>query len=168
MSRFEKSIYRLLPTLLAVALALALVPRAAAAEKPANFTKGIPYQHQIILGSDDPRCSAFGCDVSFPPVPDGKRLVVQHVSLDQVLLAGFTSIATLRTGSFGETDIRINLIPHEDTLGGGNLLVRYSQPVFGFVDAGVAPLIQTGAAGAGIVTSSGTTYFLSGFLVPMK
>lgn len=46
--------------------------------------------------------------------------------------------------------------------------MRYSQPVFGFVDAGVTPLIQTGAGGAGIVTSSGTSYFISGFLVRMK
>lgn len=146
----------------------AIAPRAAVGEKPVSFAKGIPYQQQIILGSGDPRCSAFGCDVSFAPVPAGKRLVVQHVSLDQIVLSGFTSSATLRTGGFGETEIRINLIPHEQALGGGNVLVRYSQPVFGFVDAGVAPLLQTGASGAGIVTSIGTTYFLSGFLVPMK
>jgi hypothetical protein len=154
--------------LLAVCLAVVLAPRAADADRPVVLTKGIPYQQQILLGSDDPRCSAFGCDVLFAPVPEGKRLIVQHVALDQVLQPGFTSSATLRTGSFEETDIRINLIPHEATLGGGLVLVRYSQPVFGFVDAGVAPLIQTGAAGAGIVTTSGTSYFLSGLLVPMK
>ena len=146
----------------------AIAPRAATAEKPASLAKGIPYQQQIILGSDDPRCTAFGCDVSFPPVPDGKRLIVQHVSLDQIVLTGFTSSATLRTGGFGETDIRINLIPYEKALNASHDLVRYSQPVFGFVDAGVSPLIQTGASGAGILTSAGTTYFISGFLVPMK
>lgn len=146
----------------------AVAPRAAAAAKRVPLTKGIPYQHQIIVSSGDSRCSAFGCDVSFPPVPAGKRLVIQHVSLDQILEPGFTSSATLRTGGFGETDIRINLIPHEASLGGSRILVRYSQPVFGFVDAGVAPLIQTGAAGAGIDTNSSTTYFISGFLVPMK
>lgn len=144
----------------------AIAPRTATAEKPASLAKGIPYQQQIILGSDDPRCSAFGCDVSFPPVPDGKRLIVQHVSLDQVVLTGFTSSATLRTG--GETDLRINLIPYEKALNASHVFVRYSQPVFGFVDAGVTPLIQTGANGAGILTSAGTTYFISGFLVPMK
>jgi hypothetical protein len=151
-----------------VIILCAIAPRVAVAEKPASFTKGIPYQQQIILSSDDPRCSAFGCDVSFPPIPAGKRLVVQHVSVDQVVLSGFTSSATLRTGGFGENEIRINLIPYEKDLSGGSVLVRYSQPVFGFVDAGVTPLIQTGASGAGIVTNIGTTYFISGFLVPLK
>ena len=154
--------------LFAMVLSVLLAPGATKAQKATSFVKGVPYQHLIFVSSGDPRCSAFGCDVSFPAVPAGKRLVVQHVSLDQVLLSGFTSTATLRTGSFDESDIRINLIPHAQALGGGSVLVTYSQPVFGFVDAGVAPLIQTGAGGAGIVTTSSTSYFISGYLVPLK
>jgi hypothetical protein len=45
--------------------------------------------------------------------------------------------------------------------------VTYSQAVFGFVDAG-APVIQTGASGAGLVTDFSTSYYISGFLVPLK
>lgn len=149
-------------------LVAVIAPDTASGEKPVPLTKGIPYQQQIIVGSGDSRCSAFGCDVPFPPVPAGKRLVVQHVSLEQILLSGFSSSATLRTNGFGPQDIRIELIPQEGDISGGRVLVRYSQPVFGFVDPGVTPLIQTGAGGAGIDTSGSTAYFLSGFLVPAK
>ena len=46
--------------------------------------------------------------------------------------------------------------------------MTYSQPVFAFIDAGDTPLIQTGASGAGLVTDFSTSYYISGFLVPLK
>ena len=154
--------------LVATVLSVLLAPGSTRAQKPTSFVKGIPYQQHVVVGSGDERCSAFGCDVSVPAVPAGKRLVVQHVSLTQIVQSGFTSTARLRTDSFAESDVRIDLVPHEQTLGGGSILVTYSQPVFGFVDAGAAPVIQTGASGAGLVTDFSTSSYISGFLVPLK
>jgi hypothetical protein len=56
-------------------------------------------------------------------------------------------------------------VPSVSLLSGGNQYVRFSQPVFGFIDAGRQPYVQTGAGGAGIDTTAGTSWFVSGYLV---
>jgi len=162
--------------LVLVTLAGPVAAPAAPAKKPIKFNKGVvtrnseepgrvPYQQTVYLTSGDSRCSDFGCDVLFPAVPAGKRLVVQYVSLTMVLKPGFTPIASLRLGDFAETSIRIELVPSVSTLGGGSQYVRFSQPVFGFIDAGQQPYLQTGAGGAGLDTSFGAGWFVSGYLV---
>ncbi len=152
------------------ALAVVLVSAAIASGAAQAQQKGVePYQQLIFVSSGDNRCSQFGCDIPLPPIPAGKRLVVQHVSGSAVLLAGFAFTGTLRTGDFNATSVRIQLIPHIQSLASGTLqLVSFSQAVTGYVFAGQSPYFQFGAAGAGMNPGSSVEVSLSGYLEAVK
>ena len=125
-----------------------------------------PYQQLIFVlpNSGDTRCTAFGCDIPLPPIPTGKRLVVQYVSAAFVTKVGFTVVGTLRTPDFDATSVRIQLIPHIQPLEAQFQLVAVSQPVTGYVFAGQNPYFQFGTAGAGMNLDGSVEVSLSGYL----
>jgi hypothetical protein len=91
--------------------------------------------------------------------------VVQYVSGAHETQAGFAFSGTLRTGDFDPTSIRIQLIPHIQSLFGGTAqLVQFSQPVTGYIFAGQSPYFQFGTIGAGMDLDHGVEASLSGYL----
>ncbi len=129
----------------------------------------VPYQSAIFLSPNDSRCSggaatAFSCDVTFPGVPSGKRLVIQHASASQVVNSAFEAVATIRADASG-LRIEIPATGHVP-LAGGKINLVFTQTVHGYVEAGDTLRMVIGTAGAGIDNSSfGRIYFISGYLV---
>jgi hypothetical protein len=148
------------------ALAIIMLFAAVASGNAQAQQKGVePYQQLIFVSMGDPRCSAEGCDIQLPPIPTGKRLVVQHISGSAVLLAGFAFTGTLRTGDFNSNSVRIQLIPNFQPISAGTLqLVTFSQAVSGYVFAGQRPYFQFGATGAGLYLNTSVEVSLSGYL----
>jgi hypothetical protein len=97
----------------------------------------VPYVSQAALGSQS--CQLNECVFNFPPIPAGRRLVVQQVSGFIQLGAG-TSIAARvampLTSTSGQGEFTVNAIPDQ-----GNNLASFNQPYLAYVDGGQSPVV---------------------------
>lgn len=51
-------------------------------------TDEVPYEHTVFFNQTDQTCTQFVCNVSFPAVPAGKRLIITYASARWALTAG--------------------------------------------------------------------------------
>ena len=121
-----------------------------------------PYQKTIHFNQGPTTCTQFVCDVDFPAVPAGKRLVVTFASATYGLSPNGT-LASVELGinsSFGEPSI---LLPAEKT---GFDTYLASGPVTFYVDEGDKPTmdLQGQFVQPASLTASAT---IVGYLVPM-
>jgi hypothetical protein len=108
-----------------------------------------PYQQTARFSQSGSSCSPFACELTFTPVPAGKRLVVTHAS------AIFAGAATNAFAFVELTDSSglpaVLLAPAIGTTPG---LYTAGSPVTFYVDAGKSPVLRLRAVG--INTFSGT------------
>jgi hypothetical protein len=118
-----------------------------------------PYQHTQVFNQTDATCEPLGCNVVFPAVPAGKRLVLTYASAAYSLAPG--GLAPNVTVSNGTGD-RIYLpLPAGTDFGG----VLVSGPVTFYIEAGNQPTMRL--AGQFVLPVSRTAQAaLVGYLVP--
>jgi hypothetical protein len=93
-----------------------------------------PYQEEVIAG-----CTSVPCQIQFPAVPAGKRLVVKHVSIN----AAVSLALVARLGSSDPDAASVALAGAESSGGTGEVVL--SQLVHYVVPSGLNPVIQSNA-----------------------
>ena len=99
------------------------------------------------------------CELSFPPVPAGKRLVVQHVNAGIGIPTGGVRLTALATQ--GNTQF---LLPARSISESTLLIVN--EPVLGYFESGQAPIFRvvlTATADVAFVSST-----ISGYLIDFE
>ena len=125
----------------------------------------IPYQFTLAQLCPSPP-SPFGCQANLPPVPTGKRLVIQHWSLSGQISSGGTSVlATLQKFSMGSflanysvTMPPLFLVSSQNS----NLLFAFDQLTQVYVDPGTTVAVSVFAP---VNFVGPVTYFVSGYLL---
>ncbi len=143
-------------SLLACSLASA---QKAALVQPA-FGPGItPYQSNQLYNPSASICpNQFYCQIAFPAVPAGKRLVVTYASATYSLNAGATeAIVEIGNGLFSTMDL-----PAPVNVGNSRYLA--SGPVTYYFEAGETPYIFI--TGSSVITSDTGHASIIGYLVP--
>lgn len=99
-----------------------------------------PYEHTVFFNQTDSTCTQFVCEVSFPAVPAGKRLVITYASARWALTSGGNN-ATVALGVNGNdvTDPQI-LLPAA-VLSGFSNWVAAGQVTF-YAEAGDVPTLS--------------------------
>lgn len=117
----------------------------------------IPYQSQRAC-----IFSSGSCVVSFPPVPDGKRLVITHVSgsLQDTLPGGTLVLGNL--SSFG-TSIAIT-VTFTGSSGGSNYFT-FDQSALLFYDARLHPEVTMTVGAFGQPSNSFASFTLTGYML---
>ena len=142
--------------LLACSLASA---QKAALVQPA-FGPGItPYQSNQLYNPSASICpNQFYCQIAFPAVPAGKRLVVTYASATYSLNAGATeAIVEIGNGLFSTMDLPA-------PVNAGNSRYLASGPVTYYFEAGETPYIFI--TGSSVITSNTGHASIIGYLVP--
>lgn len=101
------------------------------------------------VGSSSNRCAAVGCDLMFPAVPAGKRLVIKHVtvrlaSAKKMLGGELYLIPTSPPGAQNNLISVFLAAPYVVPANGSSLFTDWSiisQEIFATVEAGVQPLL---------------------------
>jgi hypothetical protein len=96
-----------------------------------------PYEKTVTVVQSQATCSEFGCGVSFPAVPAGKRLVITYASADYVVTSD-PAFAKVRLGfnGIGPASPQVMLPPPQKV--GGGLFVT-GGPVAFYVEPGDVP-----------------------------
>ena len=151
------------PLRIALALAGALACGAASAQKAALVQEAYgpgrtPYQVNQLYNPSASICpNSFYCQIAFPPVPAGKRLVVTQVSATYSLNSGATeAIVEIGNGLFNTMDI--------PTVSVGNLRYVASAPITYYFEPGETPYIFI--TGSSVITSNTGHASIIGYLVP--
>ena len=149
---------------LALAIACALVASTASAQKAAlvqeAFGPGItPYQSNQLYNPSASICpNSFFCQIAFPPVPAGKRLVVTHASATySVTQAGTEEIVSIGANLFDTMDLPAAVYV-------GTLRYVASSPITYYFEAGQTPYLFIG--GSSVLTNNTGHASMVGYLVP--
>ena len=151
---------------LRVALAVAgvLACGAASAQKAALVQEAYgpgrtPYQSNQLYNPSASICpNNFYCQIAFPAVPAGKRLVVTHASATYSMNAGATeAIVEIGNGLFSTMDL-----PAPVNVGGNRYLA--SSPVTYYFEPGETPYIFI--TGGSVITGNTGHASIVGYLVP--
>jgi len=105
-------------------------------------TDEVPYQHSVFFNQDPSTCTQFVCNVNFPRVPTGKRLVVTYVSAQWSLTSG-GNFATASVGVNGNGINQPQIILPAAVLSGFTAWVAAS-PVTFYAEAGDVPTVSLG------------------------
>ena len=105
-------------------------------------TDQVPYQHSVFFNQTTDTCTQFVCDVNFPAVPTGKRLVVTYVSAQWALTSG-GNFATAVVGVNGNGINQPQVILPAAVLSGFSNWVAAS-PVTFYAEAGDVPTVSVG------------------------
>jgi hypothetical protein len=118
-----------------------------------------PYQSNQLYNPSAQLCpNQFYCQIAFPVVPAGKRLVVTYVSATYSMNAGATeAIVSLGKGLFDTMDL-----PAPVNVGGNRYVA--SGPVTYYFEAGEIPYVFI--TGSSVVTNNTGHASVIGFLVP--
>ncbi len=124
------------------------------------FGPGVtPYQSNQLYNPSAGICpNQFYCQIAFPPVPAGKRLVVTHASATYSMNAGATEAIVSIGNSLGSTMD----LPAPADVGNGRYLA--SSPITYYFEPGETPLIFI--TGGSVVTSNTGHASIVGYLVP--
>ena len=118
-----------------------------------------PYQSNQLYNPSASICpNQFYCQIAFPAVPAGKRLVVTHASATYSLNSGATeAIVEIGNGLFSTMDLpgAVNV---------GNNRYVASSPITYYFEAGETPYIFI--TGSSVITSNTGHASLIGYLVP--
>ena len=149
---------------IALAVAGVLACGAASAQKAAlvqpAFGPGVtPYQSNQLYNPSASICpNQFYCQIAFPAVPAGKRLVVTHASATYSLNAGATeAIVEIGNGLFSTMDLPAAVAV-------GNLRYVSSSPITYYFEQGETPYIFI--TGSSVITSNTGHASIIGYLVP--
>jgi hypothetical protein len=112
----------------------------------------MPYQETARFNQGSGLCTQFNCELTFSPVPAGKRLVVTHVSA--VFAAGSPS-AFVFVELTDSSHLPALLLPAPPTSTTPGLQIS-SSPVTFYVDAGKSPLLRLVASGIGNLSTPAT------------
>jgi hypothetical protein len=114
-----------------------------------------PYQQGIFL-----QCTAGGgfCDFNFPPVPAGKRLVVEHISANIFAPSGINAAFLVVSGG-----AYFSLPAHSFSL---SSLYSVNEVVLGYYEAGQSPLFRLAPSVSDGSANAGAT--LTGYLVDLS
>jgi len=104
-----------------------------------NSTDREPYQKTIFFNQTAATCTQFVCDVSFPAVPVGKRLVITYASARYGLSPGGTA-ANVSVGVNGNGINQSILLPAPVRIGFDTYIA--SGPVTFYAEAGDVPTMQ--------------------------
>jgi hypothetical protein len=118
-----------------------------------------PYQSNQLYGPSPSICpNQFYCQVAFPPVPGGKRLVVTHASATYSMPSGASeAIVSIGKGLFDTMDL-----PAPVNVGGNRYVA--SSPITYYFEPGETPYIFI--TGSSVVTNNTGHASIVGFLVP--
>ena len=137
---------------------------AASAQKAALvqdvFGPGVtPYQSNQLYNPSASICpNNFYCQIAFPAVPAGKRLVVTYASATYSLNAGATeAIVEIGNGLFSTMDL-------PGAMNVGNLRYVASGPITYYFEQGETPYIFI--TGSSVITSNTGHASIIGYLVP--
>jgi hypothetical protein len=163
--RFTMSRSARLPfTRLALAAVAALACSAASAQKAAivqpAFGPGVtPYQSNQLYNPSASICpNQFYCQIGFPAVPAGKRLVVTHASATYSMNAGASeAIVSIGASLFDTMDLPAPIFV------GTNRYVA-SSPVTYYFEPGATPYVFI--TGGSVITNNTGHASLVGYLVP--
>ncbi len=149
---------------IALAVAGILACGAASAQKAALvqevFGPGVtPYQSNQLYNPSASICpNQFYCQIAFPAVPAGKRLVVTHASATYTLNAGATeAIVEIGNGLFSTLDLPA-------AVNTGNNRYVSSSPITYYFEQGETPYIFI--TGGSVITSNTGHASIIGYLVP--
>ena len=149
---------------LALAVLGVLACSAASAQKAAlvqeAFGPGItPYQSNQLYNPSASICpNNFFCQIAFPPVPAGKRLVVTHASATYSMNAGASeAIVSIGNGLFSTMDLPAPVFV------GVNRYVA-SSPITYYFEQGETPYIFI--TGSSVITGNTGHASIVGYLVP--
>jgi hypothetical protein len=149
----------------AVVAAALLTGSTAFAQKAAlvqevNVPAKSPYQFNLLFNGDAGHCpNNFFCNVIFPPVPAGKRLVVTHVSAQYSMNSGAVEAAvSIGTGIGNTLDLPA------PTYTGGNRFIS-SSPVTYYFEAGETPIVFI--IGSSVITGLTNHASVIGYLVSL-
>jgi hypothetical protein len=108
-------------------------------------------------GVSCPGRSTLVCQVVFPPVPQGKRLVLEHVNASLAFGSGGIQRTALLTP--GESIVVLPMRPSSDS----NLVI-VNEPILAYFESGQSPIFQVitreGADGP-LVTTALAGYFVN-------
>lgn len=118
-----------------------------------------PYQNNQLYNPSGSICpNQFYCQIAFPAVPAGKRLVVTHASATYSLNANATeAIVSIGANLFDTMDLPAP-VPV------GNLRYVASSPLTYYFEAGTTPYIFI--TGSSVITSNTGHASIVGYLVP--
>jgi hypothetical protein len=118
-----------------------------------------PYQHNQLYNPSAQICpNQFFCQIAFPPVPAGKRLVVSHVSATYSMNAGASeAIVSLGASLFDTIDLPAPVFV------GFNRYVA-SSPITYYFETGQTPYVFI--TGSSVITNNTGHASIVGYLVP--
>lgn len=120
-----------------------------------------PYEHTVFFNQTATTCTQFVCEVSFPAVPTGKRLVLTYASAEYGLTTGGTGAnVSLGVNGNGINDPQIELPAPQPR--GFDIYIA-SGPVSFYAEAGDVPTLSLG--GQHINTSTTAHASVVGYLV---
>ncbi len=147
----------------ALALLAALACTAASAQRAALVQEAYgpgrtPYQSNQLYNPSAAICpNQFYCQIAFPPVPAGKRLVVTHASGTYTLNAGATeAIVSIGSGLFDTMDL-----PAPVNVGNNRYVA--SSPITFYFEAGQTPYIFI--TGSSVITGNTGHASMVGYFV---
>ncbi len=155
---------RLFVSRLALAAVGALACLSASAQKAALVQEvygpgRTPYQSNQLYNPSASICpNQFYCQIAFPPVPGGRRLVVTHASATYSMNSGATeAIVSIGNGLFSTMDL-----PAPVNVGANRYVA--SSPITYYFEPGETPYIFI--TGGSVVTGNTGHASLVGYLVP--
>jgi hypothetical protein len=122
----------------------------------------IPYQ----LGLDFLACNPGNCNVQFPPVPPGKRLVITNISgsIATSVAAGSLVLPSVDANNAGKVVIVFLSTTFQGVIEGQNLFV-FNQPTHLFYAAGEQPFAEVQFSALNIPGAGTVTFTLTGYMV---
>jgi len=149
---------------LALAVLVATACSAASAQKAALVQPVIgpgiqPYQSNQLYNPSASICpNSFYCQIAFPPVPAGKRLVVTHASATySVTQTGTEEIVSIGASLFDTMDLPAAVFV-------GTFRYVASSPITYYFEAGQTPYIFI--TGSSVLTNNTGHASIVGYLVP--
>jgi hypothetical protein len=158
----KKALLTLASTLALIAVTETLTAVPAMAQRPALVQDRDSKARNFYEKTDSCHITADACTVSFPAVPAGKRLVIEHVSAVTTMLpatAGFLNLLTLANTATGV----FQFLPFTRTP--GTLSFAYfvtNEVVQTTFDAGQAPSVTMNASASPTISMSAT---ISGYMI---
>jgi hypothetical protein len=102
-------------------------------------------------------CSGTLCSYTFPAVPAGHRVVIQHISGALIFNTAPTQLFGFVKSSSNSNQVQFNVIPPSGTV------TIFDQPILYYVDAGQSPIIQFTSGVTNFNASAGQNLTLVGY-----
>jgi hypothetical protein len=102
-------------------------------------------------------CSGTLCSYTFPAVPAGHRVVIEHISGALIFNTAPTQLFGFVKSSGNTNQVQFNVIPPSGTV------TIFDQPILYYVDAGQSPIIQFTSGVTNFNASAGQNLTLVGY-----